>query len=222
MRRKPAKTKNAEMNWLAFKYRNNLTSKRLQWLSNDLSISQESLIRLGVGHDNNQCYSFPMRNANDLIVGIRLRNKQGQKFSVTGSQQGLFIPDGIRPLINNTLYICEGPTDCGALLDLGLSAIGRPNATSCVQMTIDYIPAECRVILVADNDPIEIMENGGIHAPGMFGSLELARNLLQKINKVGILMPKPYKDARDFLKSGKTLGDFQALEQAGTTWLSND
>jgi len=50
-------------------------------------------------------YTIPMRNECKSIIGIRLQTLEGKKFSVVGSQLGLFIPTFP---IREPVIICEG------------------------------------------------------------------------------------------------------------------
>lgn len=132
-------------------------------------------------------WAFPMRNSNNEITGIRLRDKSGKKWTVTGSKQGLFIPQPLPPA--DFLLICEGPTDTAAALSLGYSAIGRPCCRGC-EFEVNQTIAKNKftnVVIVADNDQ-----------PGIDGANALASSLfcLYKI----ITLPK--KDMREFVKSG--------------------
>src|SRR5690606_9675141 len=92
---------------------------RLTRLAESLGLSIESLQRLGVGWAaRHRAYTFPMRRGDGTICGIRLRSPDGRKYSVRGSKQGLFIPDGIDA--TDRLLVAEGPTDTAAVLDWGL------------------------------------------------------------------------------------------------------
>jgi hypothetical protein len=70
------------------------------------------------------------------VVGIRLRNERG-KFAVRGSRQGVFVA-GVPA--QKTLFVCEGPTDTAAAVDLGLFAVGRPNCC-CGGRSSGFCPA---------------------------------------------------------------------------------
>ena len=71
-----------------------------------------------------------MRDAKRAVIGIRLRNDRGQTWAVTGSKQGLFMPDSDP----GTTLIVEGPTDAAAAVDLGFDVIGRPACLGCDEM----------------------------------------------------------------------------------------
>ena len=120
---------------LAERYKVALSVERLKALAMLLGVSMESLTRLGVGWDG-RAFTFPMTGFNAQVVGIRRRFPSGRKLSVRGGREGLFVPPGVGfrdPFLGDDgtnfepLYVCEGPTDTAALLDLGFSALGRPS-----------------------------------------------------------------------------------------------
>ena len=136
----------------------------LERLADSLGLSAESLRRLGAGWlSGRRAWGFPMRDASGRIVGVRLRFPNGRKLSVKGGKEGLFIPEGLPP--GGRLLVCEGPTDCGACLDWGFAAIGRPSCNGGVRHVVEMAqrlrPAE--VVVVGDGD-----------APGRLGAERLA------------------------------------------------
>ena len=99
--------------------------------------------------------------------------------------------------------VSEGLTDTAALLDLGYtSVVGRPSSTGGVKLLVELVqrrqPDE--VVIVADGDE-----------PGRRGADNLASVLLVYCPMVRVLVPKHFKDVRDFLRAG---GTRQQLEQA--------
>lgn len=166
------------------------TPKSLILFSEKLGIDPMSLYSLGcVWSYPNNAWAFPMRDYNDKIIGIRLRNEVGQKWAVKGSRNGLFIPRCVNS--KQILFICEGPTDTAAALCLGLSAIGRPSCLGLESMVNDFIHVNSikRVVILSDNDEA-----------GINGS-----NKLQETLKVSsCLMTLPCKDVREFYSNGGT------------------
>lgn len=171
-----------------------------------LGVLAESLRRLGVGWSvKHRAWAFPMRNAADRVLGIRLRLPGGKKLSVRGGREGLFLPEGHfpgndrRPL----LLIAEGPTDTAALLDLGFSAIGRPSCTGGVNLLAELVRnvKPSGVVIVADAD-----------APGQRGAEALAAVLVAYSQSVRIITPPSgVKDAREWKRRGATAADVQAV-----------
>ncbi len=101
-----------------------------------------------------ESYTFPVRNANDEIIGITRRWPDGTKGMVKGSQVGIYIPRIDLSSNLSTLFICEGASDTATAIDMGLKAIGR---VSC-QTGRDHIIKFCvqkkptQIVIVADND----------------------------------------------------------------------
>jgi len=168
--------------------------ERLNTLAQSLGVSADALCALGCAW-NGRAWAFPMKDSESRIIGIRLRNDEGQKWAVKGSKQGLFIPE-VDP--QKTLYIVEGPTDCAAALSIGLYAIGRPSCLGCEDMIAQFIRAKkvSRAVIVADNDE-----------PGLRG----AAKLRSKLPVSSCLWTPPCKDMRAFVNLG---GDALLIESS--------
>lgn len=189
---------------LARDYREAVDPGLLYQFAVSLGMAVTSLCRFGVGwSDEHRAWSFPMTDPDGNVLGIRLRRPNGFKFAVTGGREGLFIPmtagDDISPLL-----ICEGPTDAGAMLDMGFrNVVGRPSCTGGVKLLVELVrrrrPPE--VVIVADGDE-----------PGRRGADNLASVLVAYAAVVRVIAPpEGVKDARDWLKTG---GTWQDVEQA--------
>lgn len=165
-----------------------------------LGVSHQSLLVLGCQPAPYWgTFAFPMRDGNNHIVGIRLRNEEGRKWAQTGSHQGLFIP---QMEYTGYLYIVEGPTDTAAAVTMGVFAIGRP---SCMGGVFDLIATIKRLhirraVVVADTDQDKQRPDGTTFNPGVDGAERLAEQL--GIPNCTLLLPS--KDMRDFLKQGGT------------------
>lgn len=185
------------INWpkLAASFTSELTPARLKNLTTSLGVSAESLIRLNVGWSVwHRAFSFPMRTADGAIVGIRLRKPTGLKYCITGSRTALFVPEELANA--STLCIAEGPTDCAALLDLGLVAIGRPNCSGGGSQILRLVRRlRCReVVIVADGD-----------SPGQVGAKVLADGLSALTVELRIVTPPSgIKDVREWKGEGAT------------------
>ena len=160
----------------------------LETFASELGVSVTALNALGAAWaPPYAAWAFPMRDGYNNIVGIRLRSAQG-KFAVRGSRQGIFTAS-VSP--QPVLYVCEGPTDTAAALDLGLFAVGRPNCCCgdldiklyhrCYQIT--------RVVIVSDNDK-----------PGLDGARKVGTELQLPF---AVYVP-PAKDLREFVRFGGT------------------
>ena len=176
---------------MAAKCQSQLTDDRLQALARSLGLSARSLRRLRVGWDG-RAFTFPMSNDFGKIIGIRRRFPNGSKVSAKGGRTGLFIPTDLAEA--GPLLICEGPTDSAAALDLGFDAIGRPNCSSLVTMTVRTVRDRDETVVVADNDAV-----------GRTGADRLARVLVLCRPCVRIVHPPAgIKDLRQWLSSGLT------------------
>lgn len=72
---------------------NVLSDMMIQPLAEELGVSVESLMRLGIGcriGDGDRTYTFPVRNRSGELVGIQRRYENGKKFFIAGSDHGLF------------------------------------------------------------------------------------------------------------------------------------
>ena len=177
---------------LATLFSSQIESTSLRRLVRELGASARSLMSLGLGwHKGYQAWTFPMWNSLGHIIGIRLRSEAGKKFAVRGSKNGLFIPIST---LKAPLFICEGPTDTAAMLDLGFFSIGRASCNSGVSMVAEYIRLENfnDVVIVADND-----------TSGMRGANSLADTLSTTCQLVKIITPpRRHKDVRAWKQAG--------------------
>jgi hypothetical protein len=142
-----------------------------------------------------------MYDKNGIICGIRLRNSRGFKWAVSGSRQGVFLPTIANPKI---AYLPEGPTDCAALLSIGLFPIGRPTANAATDILISTLKRLkiWQAVIVADNDNLKF---GGVCArsrPGLTAAQKLKKQL--PVKSVIWVPPPPCKDIRDFVRKGGT------------------
>jgi hypothetical protein len=167
------------------------TKTGLSGLAHDLGVTQASLeSSTGVGavwFNEHDAWGFPMRDGNYKVVGIRLRNKAGEKWAVKGSKSGVFY-SLVEP--EETLYICEGPTDTAAALSCHLFAIGRPSCSSGGPEILEFIrrnKAIREVVIISDND-----------GPGQRGAEALQKQLPCR----SALVTLPCKDMRQFYKDG--------------------
>lgn len=177
---------------------NETTGDRLGMMGRELGVSARALgwIRAAWAGERD-AMAFPMYDGacynGDEPCGIRLRTMDGKKFAVTGSKSGVFYPYGAYLHVRaNRIFICEGPTDTAACLDLGLFAIGRASCRGGEDIILTALeqiaPMDC--VVVCDND-----------GPGVEGADELLGKI--KIPKTKFVPPG--KDIRSFVKDGGTL-----------------
>lgn len=161
---------------------------RLQFLAHDLGVSVQSLEDLECQYagDYHNAWGFVMKDGYGNYIGIRIRNLLGQKWAVTGSQAGIFVP-AVKP--ERRMFVAEGPTDTAAGITLSLYTIGRPSCSGGVPHIVDHVRrAKVKeVVIVSDND-----------TPGIRGAEDLQRWL--PVPSCILLLP--CKDLREAIKSG--------------------
>lgn len=162
--------------------------------ASSIGVSTKSLVAVGAAWAaSHSAWAFPMYDGYGEIVGIRLRNERG-KFAVRGSRQGIFTSAecGTRSAEwRKTLFVCEGPTDTAAAVELGFFAVGRPNCC-CGGDEIKIYARRLgvtRVVIVSDNDK-----------PGLDGARKVGGELKLPF---AIYVP-PAKDLREFVRLGGT------------------
>jgi hypothetical protein len=177
--------------------------KKVEQLSRQLGLSITALSRLMVGWDG-KAWTFPMWDGFGNLCGVRTRYPNGNKRSVKGSRNGLFYPLEVWKYEHNLLFICEGPTDTAAILDLGFDAIGRPCALGGCQLLTDFLAASRRpVVLMADRDE-----------RGIRGMKQLIEVIKPYVARLSLLTPpRGIKDAREWLNSGVKHDDIVDLIQ---------
>lgn len=177
-------------------------------LAKELGVSADSLRMLGcVYSDQIHVSGWPMRDGNNNYTGLRLRHKNGRKWSVKGSHPGLFLPQcEAQP----EALVVEGGTDVAAGLTMGIFTIGRPSCNGGVNDLIAAIKRLKirRVSIVADcdNDKVDKL-TGRVWNPGIEGARGLA-DLLPVPSRIVTL---PVKDLRLFVKQGGTLALFSSI-----------
>jgi hypothetical protein len=209
-------------------HRSSVNPQKLRRFSERLGVSVESLEAYGIGFDRETgCWSWPMYDGRQKIVGIRIRSEDGRvKACVKGraNQNGLFIPEGfslnplspdLRTSNNYPLFLAtpEGPTDGAAAWDLGITAVGRPNSSSgnlFLRQLLGGTPHRQEVVVVGENDgPVWPQVPGAVPLfPGIAGALSCCRELLDAAGILRLVMPpRPVKDFRDWKLAGATAAD---------------
>ena len=179
-----------------------------------LGLTTWTLERLQMGYMGT-AYTFPMRDAAEKVIGIRVRASDGRKWCVPGSHNGLFWPDGVDPKTCAMLLLPEGPTSCGACLDLGYAAIGRPNCEARIDL-ISEVVKRCRgdVVIIADHDEAKTLPDGSVRYPGQAGAQKIAQAIKSLCRTLRVVKMPFHKDPRDFLRSGGTHAVFSCLIKA--------
>lgn len=192
----------AELQNLQKKFTSSVHPARLKEHAYRLGVSEESLrmMRIGWNAEKN-AWTFPMVNAEGRITGIRVRNNEGKKWSITGGHEGVFIPRQQQP--GGCLIICEGPTSAAAFYTLGFPVIGRPSCNSGVAIIKSILKDERRAVLIlADRDtPKKIKGTDQVFYPGQDGARALCEQLQGICRAKWLICPIP-KDGRDWLQRG--------------------
>ena len=182
--------------WLAM-----TSPAELDAFASSLGLSSASVTAVGAAWAAaHSAWAFPMCDGHGNVVGIRLRNERG-KFAVRGSKQGIFLANIPK---QKTLFVCEGPTDTAAAVELGLFAVGRPNCCcGGAEIRVYARRHECsRVVVISDNDK-----------PGLDGARKVGGELKLPF---AIYVP-PAKDVREFVRLGGTRAMIENTLK-GTLW----
>ena len=123
-------------------------------------VGDQRLNEYEIGWDG-KAWTAPMR-LDGKIVGIQRRLISGDKWCISGSKLGFFLPREW-DVDQSRLVVCEGLSDAVSVSNLNISGgcvvIGRPNCRSLVRQTADFI-YQCRqferVLIVADTGPEEL------------------------------------------------------------------
>lgn len=182
-----------------------ITPDAIREHANELGVSALALYQLRMGWDSaRQAYSFPMHSPNGDVIGMRLRKPDGFKFAVTGSSNGLFIPENLSG--SGPLLIVEGPTDTAAAIDMGFDVIGRPSCSACVDMVVDFVE-RCNNpawVIVEDHDEPKKRPDGSVFYPGQEGAWKLGQALTHTRKPGKIISPSGAKDIREWKRNGAT------------------
>lgn len=181
-----------------------LVGTELGTLHLQLDVSESSLARLECGFsDKHNAWTFPMRNGLGEMIGVSLRGRNGTKWAIPGSKLGLFIPYNLSS--EGPIFMPEGASDTAALLDLGLNAVGRPQALirgerlEQVRVLMNTPLLEGRpLVVMADNDPKNDV--------GWTGAHELAKAMSKQVRSVKVLEPLGCKDVREWVRNGIRAG----------------
>lgn len=186
---------------LAEQYEQRASDSRIETFAGELGVSAKSLRRLHIGWDGD-AWTFPMQNATGDVVGIRRRFSNGQKLSVRGGKEGLFIPDDLS--CDEQIFVCEGPTDTAAILTLGYHAVGRPSCRGGTAFVVQLVRGR-EIVIVSDQD-----------TPGQCGAETLAKKLQPLCPSVQIIIPPiGIKDVRAWLQAGATRSDIDKTIKNG-------
>lgn len=185
------------------KWRQSTSLKQYESLAISLGIAFAPLMEIGAAYaSEHRAWAFQMHDGAGNVVGIRLRNSQGFKWAVTGSQQGLFLSTVASAVSRiDCAYLPEGPTDSAAALSLGLFPIGRPTCSGgaeAIRQTLRRLGIY-KAVIVADNDDMKKLgpREG---RPGLEGAVKIKKEL--GVKSAIWIPPSPCKDLREFVRMG--------------------
>lgn len=183
-------------------------------LARQLGLSYSSICALGAAWDSTrQVWVFPMRNWCGVVIGLRTRGMDGEKSTITGGRNGLFIPED--DYQNCTLHLAEGPTDTAAAQMIGLKCIGRFSCNGGANDIVQFIHKHRvkELVIIADNDEDKQRPDGSTYNPGLDGAELLVRRLPVR----SCVITVPCKDLRDYVRNGGRAAGLQASVRA-TVW----
>ncbi len=201
----PSRSKSGTLNCAKFMSALSGDSELRYVLARSLGVESIALGLLHAGwSEKDSAWAFPMRDSLGDIIGIRLRNNQGDKWAVRGSKAGLFfdVLEAPESWKGQTAYIVEGPTDTAACLTIGLKVIGKPSCNACNELVAMLLkrlrPRD--VVILGDRDDKPNKLTG---KPTNIGLVE-ARKLKESLNFRTLIVPPPmgFKDIREFVQNG--------------------
>jgi hypothetical protein len=144
------------------------------------------------------CWTVPMVNGAERIVGISRRYRDGSKKSM--GSNGLFVPAGWLD-VPGPVFVVEGASDTAAMAAAGLCAVGRFSSTGGAEMLfalLQSVTPDREIIVVGERDE----KDTGLW-PGLDGAMDVATKLwgaFQRRRAVKwAVVPAGAKDVRNWL-----------------------
>ncbi len=135
--------------------RRNISPNSIKKLADEWGVSTESLELLEIGFVTHS-YSFPMRDADGAVIGLRQRPFKdiASKHAAEGSRNDLFIPQGVTPA--NAQLLCEGESDTATGLTLRFATVGRPGTDACIDEAVSFFARAMNACpcIMADNGSV--------------------------------------------------------------------
>lgn len=196
-----------------------ILTEKLTDLASTLHVSPQALRAVGVGWNRHgHSFTFPERDGKRQIIGISTRRpSDGQKRCITSSRRGIVIPDGF-DVNGATVLVIEGASDVVACVTMGVTAVGRPNASGGVAHLAELLADADDILVVGENDR---KPDGSW--PGRDGAQRVARALARRWGRPvsWTLPPEGTKDVRQYLVDAKpALNDVEACEAVGVRLLA--
>lgn len=110
-------------------YQSNVLPPLLEKISQQLHVSTDALNALEIGYIlHNNCWVFPERDENGDIIGLSLRQWNGQKYMVPGSKRGLiYVPNIRRSSVNIKQYYAGPQNWTRTSADIPCPICGKPD-----------------------------------------------------------------------------------------------
>lgn len=208
---RPTPTPKPPIDWVSIcaDIQDGLVGTELSTLHLQLDVSESSLARLECGWSwEYNAYTFPMRNGLGKTVGVSLRGKNGTKWAIPGSKLGLFIPCNLT--VEGPLFMPEGASDTAALLDVGLNAVGRPQALVRGER-LEQVRELMNTPLLRGRPLVVVADNDAKNDVGWTGAYELARAMARHVRSVKVIEPLGCKDVREWVRNGIQSGTLLAI-----------
>ena len=185
---------------LAEQWQGQLSLPQATTFATSLGITVDALLNIGCGWTGT-AFSFPMYDAHDHVVGVRLRcPRSGHKFAYPGSKEGVFLPATRR---GGTLLLPEGATDTAACVQLEFDVVGRPSCSGGTRIVASLVKSR-DVVVFLDRDK-----------PGIRGGESLASAIAPYVSSLRVAVPpEPHKDLRDWLRAGLTSAELRSYIDA--------
>ena len=158
--------------------------------------------KLAKREDNH--WAIKERDATGEVIGTAFRFPNGEKGFQKGGKRGLIYPEPLNPYAGSSkhdpIFVCEGASDTGSLIGLGLDALGVPATGLCGNMLVELLKHR-HVVVVRDVDEA-----------GRNGSDKIVRELLPNCDSVRVIdPPHSAKDTREAVLKGASAQDFLDL-----------
>lgn len=182
--------------------------RKLELLAASLGLTVRGMRAFGVGWcERSRATTFPMKDENGKVIGIRLRSHCGRKWAVKGSRSGLFYADS--PEGQGRILVPEGPTDSIALYDLGFYPVGRPFCSGGWEFIEGIARREQRDwVIVTDRD-----------GPGVKSAEKGADRIIRYSRTTRLIYPLEGKDARQWVREGATRDTVRAVIDNAKLWI---
>ena len=121
-----------------------------------LDVGVTAVADMGYRQADRNVWALPVYSPGGAMIGIQLRGRNGRKWCVRGTSQGLFVPhkQPEAPFV----AITEGASDATYLLGLGIPVVARFSAQMSPAMIVDWLDEQeyREIVVIADKGEIGI------------------------------------------------------------------